>query len=328
MNMYSIIILVLIIITSLSIQNALADNSDISWKIIIKKDSSKINGTSYWPSELQAREGDTITWINKDTTSHTVTSGVTNHPDYVGKIFDSDIINPGSMYSFKIPSDRWSAYYYFCKIHPWMTGKIDVGDAYLQQSPLSIINTDKESYHDNDMLKIFGRVNDTYQIMPITIQIFDSQRNLVFLNQTNLLKDHSFSYNIIVSDEIFKSADNYKIKAFYGFPATVVDTNFAVRGNSISEKSTSYHIPSWIKNNAKLWADNQITDMDFIKSIEYMIKTGYITVSSIDTIKTETSITIPTWVKNDARLWAENITSDKEFMSGIQYLASHEIIRI
>lgn len=327
MNPYHIIMLVVIITISSSIQNVLADNSDTSWKITIKKDPSKINGTSYWPPELQARVGDTITWINKDVTSHTVTSGVINHLNYTGKIFDSGIINPGSAYSFKIPPDRWSAYYYFCKIHPWMTGKIDIGDAYLHQSPISIINTDKESYHNNEMLKIFGHVNDTYQIMPITIQIFDSQRNLIFLNQADLLKDHSFSYSIITSNSIFKSPGNYKIKALYGFPSTVVDTNFSVQGDSMPERVIPYYIPFWMKNNAGLWADDQITDTDFIKSMEHMIKTEHIIIPSTYIMKTGTN-TIPAWVKKDAGLWAKNTISDKEFMSDIQYLVSQRILMI
>ena len=41
--------------------------------------------------------------------------------------------------------------------------------------------------------------------------------------------------------------------------------------NSISEQK----LPDWIKNNAKWWA-NKISDEDFVKSIQYLVKKGII----------------------------------------------------
>ena len=35
-------------------------------------------------------------------------------------------------------------------------------------------------------------------------------------------------------------------------------------------------IPQWIKNNAKWWANDQISDEDFVKSIQYLVKKGII----------------------------------------------------
>ena len=312
-----------IIITFLTWHNVLAYDSDTPWKVIIKGDNSKVNSTVFWPPELQARKGDTVTWVNRDTVSHTVTSGVTNHLNYTGKIFDSRTISPGETFSFTIPSEKWSAYYYFCKIHPWMTGKIDVEDAYLHQSPISTIDTDRESYHTNEIIKIFGSVNDTYQIMPMTMQIFDEQKNPIFLNQTDLLKDHSFSYKIIANKDIFKSSGNYKIKAFYGFPSTIVDANIAINYESDEQNSRSYHIPHWVKNSATWWADSQITDSDFISSMKYLINLGYISIPS-NTAKTESNA-IPIWVKNDARSWTNGTISDQEFIPSIQYIVYHRV---
>ena len=37
-------------------------------------------------------------------------------------------------------------------------------------------------------------------------------------------------------------------------------------------------IPDWIKNNAKWWSEGKISDDDFSKGIEYMIKVGIIKV--------------------------------------------------
>ncbi len=37
-------------------------------------------------------------------------------------------------------------------------------------------------------------------------------------------------------------------------------------------------IPNWVKNNAKWWSEDQISENDFIKSIQYLIKKGIIRV--------------------------------------------------
>lgn len=230
----------------LSSNAVFADSSDMPWKITIKKNGT--DNTVFWPQELQARQGDIITWTNNDTTSHTITSGLASHLSYSGKVFDSGILDPGKSYFFKLPSGPWSAYYYFCKIHPWMTGKIDVGIAYLGKSSLDTVMTDKRSYFNNEVIQISGIVNNTYQIMPLRIQIFDSQRNLVFSDSTNLLEDHSFSYKLKTTNSIFKTSGMYKIKTFYGFPATVTDVNFFFNNQSQNTANTNhviFTIPYW-----------------------------------------------------------------------------------
>ena len=44
---------------------------------------------SYDPNPINIKVGDTITWINADVISHTVTSGKDYNPNYSGNIFNS-----------------------------------------------------------------------------------------------------------------------------------------------------------------------------------------------------------------------------------------------
>jgi hypothetical protein len=84
-------------------------------------------------------------------------------------------------------------------------------------------------------------------------------------------------------------------------------------------------IPNWIKNNANWWYQNQISDSEFIKGIQYLIQNKIMIVPSNSTaVNTENKI--PSWVKNDAGWWANGTISDNEFVSGIQYLISSGII--
>ncbi len=50
-----------------------------------------------------------------------------------------------------------------------------------------------------------------------------------------------------------------------------------VSSNSNAE-SSSDEIPSWVKNNAKWWADGVISETDFISGIEYLVNNGIIKV--------------------------------------------------
>lgn len=44
--------------------------------------------------------------------------------------------------------------------------------------------------------------------------------------------------------------------------------------NLISERV----IPDWVKNNARWWSNDQISDDDFVKSLQYLVKKGIILV--------------------------------------------------
>jgi len=86
-------------------------------------------------------------------------------------------------------------------------------------------------------------------------------------------------------------------------------------------------IPYWVKNNAKWWADNKISDGDFITGIEYLVKNNIISIDSQNT-KENSSNVIPTWIKNNAEWWSAGKISDKDFLSGIKYLIENSIIKV
>jgi glucose/arabinose dehydrogenase/plastocyanin len=80
---------------------------------------------SYSPNPIEIEEGQTVTWYNGDSISHTVTSGQDGDEDE-GSIFDSDAIIPNQSYSltFDIPGD----FDYYCIYHPTMVGEVRVND--------------------------------------------------------------------------------------------------------------------------------------------------------------------------------------------------------
>jgi plastocyanin len=76
----------------------------------------------YIPTSVSIKVGDTVSWSNDDTAAHTVTSGSpTKGPD--GN-FDSSLFMAGA--TFDVTFDKAGSYDYFCMVHPWMIGKIQV----------------------------------------------------------------------------------------------------------------------------------------------------------------------------------------------------------
>ena len=60
---------------------------------------------------------------------------------------------------------------------------------------------------------------------------------------------------------------------------------------TIPSSSAQDVIPSWIKNNAGWWASDKITENEFLRAIEYLIKNDIIIITDIPTYeKPEVSI--------------------------------------
>jgi plastocyanin len=70
------------------------------------------------PKELVVTAGATVTWVNTDDVAHTVTS--TAAPP----LFDSKTLRTNDKFSFEFKTP--GVYDYFCRAHPYMTGKIIV----------------------------------------------------------------------------------------------------------------------------------------------------------------------------------------------------------
>ena len=78
---------------------------------------------SYAPNPIIINSGETITWYNADTVSHTATSGSDSDPNE-GQLFDSDAILSNQAFTLKF--DNKGTFDYYCIYHPSMVGEIIV----------------------------------------------------------------------------------------------------------------------------------------------------------------------------------------------------------
>jgi len=76
----------------------------------------------YIPATVSINAGDTVSWSNDDTAAHTVTSG--SAADGPSGVFDSSLLIAGG--TFEQTFDSSGTLDYYCMVHPWMTGSIQV----------------------------------------------------------------------------------------------------------------------------------------------------------------------------------------------------------
>jgi len=98
--------------------------------------------------------------------------------------------------------------------------------------------------------------------------------------------------------------------------------------NSLAQEDTQ--VPSWVKNVAEWWADDQVSEKEFLAAIEYLISNKIISLPIVPCGVSDTSSTesVPSWVKNNAKWWSEDLIGDTDFTNGINYLIEEQIIKI
>lgn len=87
-------------------------------------------------------------------------------------------------------------------------------------------------------------------------------------------------------------------------------------------------IPTWVKNNAKWWSEDQINDKEFVSSIQYLMQNNIIKIPTSQNANIAKSDHIPKWVKTNAGKWASDSINTVEFVSGLQYMIDAGIIQI
>ena len=110
---------------------------------------------------------------------------------------------------------------------------------------------------------------------------------------------------------------------------------FSVLGLMIPNVFAQDVMPSWIKNNAGWWANDEISENEFLRAIEYLIQNDIIVITNVPSYEnSEISIDfsytklVPNWIKNNAGWWADGQISDSSFISGLQWLISNGIIQM
>ena len=86
-------------------------------------------------------------------------------------------------------------------------------------------------------------------------------------------------------------------------------------------------IPQWIKTHADWWVTDQISDLEFLKAIDFLFEKQIILIPQRD-VTLEFQWSIPSWVKISTGWWNEEKISDDDYLNIIENLVKREIIVI
>ena len=205
-------------------------NTSIETVISIPYQSSiPTSGITFTPEVVSIEEDSPLIWNNNDETVHTVVSvkkGI-NNKNFPDGIFDSGIFGPGD--SFEITLKK-GEYDYFCKLHPWMSGKIIVGpststptvtennDPQIDLNDKSIIIQKDRSglYQKGDLVKIVGKVK-ILEPGAVTIKILDPSSNIITIKQIRPdSKNNSFTFDFLLDGKNFDKDGLYQVVAQFG----------------------------------------------------------------------------------------------------------------
>jgi plastocyanin len=95
--------------------------ADVIMPTKVSRPGCDIEDVCYIPSDIVVEKGGSVTWLNEDSSFHTVTSGFYGEPT---DLFDSGYLDPYEYYTLSF--DEIGTYDYFCTLHPWMMAQIIV----------------------------------------------------------------------------------------------------------------------------------------------------------------------------------------------------------
>ena len=138
-----------------------------------------------------------------------------------------------------------------------------------------------------------------------------------------IITEHENPYQIMILP-----VDVEKLRSIYGDEGFAGNKREIIEDDSKNEVTFQNNIPDWIRNNAKWWSEESISDKDFASGIEYLISNKIIVLPEIISQTETAEEKIPDWIKRNASWWSEGMISDDDFIQGLQYLVQHGIIRV
>ena len=104
-----------------NVQNDFIIPPDVIIPIKVSRPGCDVEDICYIPSSIVVEKGKSVTWLNEDSSFHSVTSGF--YPEPSG-LFDSGHLDPYQSYTLSF--DEYGVYDYFCTLHPWMKAQVIV----------------------------------------------------------------------------------------------------------------------------------------------------------------------------------------------------------
>lgn len=243
---------------------------------------------------------------------------------------------PGDYIRYQISSDTVNQTVQFDFVNPTDNKNIAVKTTVIQNgttaSESDVLDLSKSLF-----TRPSGQVSNFMYILPTPLKLNNAyhqeimqfnnyQRNMMSGQNNNgtnsILVQIDQDTGILVQLAIFNAVTTNGKVSISQTSYKLLDTDKIISSN-VANNSTL--IPSWIKQNAKLWSDGSISDNQFVQGIQFMINQGMMKTPSNNSVINSIS-KIPSWIKNNAKYWSDGSITDDEFVQSIQYLIANGII--
>ena len=200
-----------------------------------------------------------------------------------------------------------------------------------------LVESDKESYVIGEVINITGTVEKYHENESIQIILYSPTGKIVSLLKTDVSPEKDFSIFIDTAD--FKKTGVYNVQSNFGRYSEITEISFVinlyekpnlnqnigVNTDTFTTNSESQGlIPAWVRNTAKWWSLNQISDFEFIEGIKYLIKQKTIDFPKDLSLKSKDMRKDLTEIRKNSEWWSDGHLSNSEFLKSLQYLLDED----
>lgn len=178
-------------------------------------------------------------------------------------------------------------------------------------------------YKTDDYVTIFGKIDADFFKRGVPVYVNLTKPNgesQIIKAKTNSDNTFQTSYTIPKSSS---SGTYLAIASFLDNPSDKISfevlTNNSILEQEKKPKISQYKIPKWFKNTIEFWANGEITDEKFSKSIMFLKQENLPEFS-------DGPKKIPQWIKTPANWWKNGMISDSVFFNLIRYLVENGLL--
>jgi len=192
-----------------------------------------------------------------------------------------------------------------------------VGISNVYSAPIITIDTDKNTYSYGDFLTFTVEVSEITGELA-TLHIIDesgkSSRDIpISITELKTIVPSPYPFESSVYPQ-----GMYTLNIEYSGSSDTTEFELIDSGNIV--------IPSWIKELARDWTGELISDNQFAMGIKFLIKENIIVITEFGNQEENNEVKIPQWIKTSTVWWLDGKISDQEYVKSLEYLIKVGII--
>jgi len=203
-----------------------------------------------------------------------------------------------------------------------LTGKCHVAQFPLSNNGLIYFTTDKTIFRPGEMIQVSGHVSQYIKLQFYVLRCYvqNSKGETIQTLSNGFSNLDTFNFNIITRGGLWKP-DEYKIILELDPTKAKAETRIELTNNVQKQSGSSSVtiIPLSFKILTKDWVAGKISDANYTKTVQKMVKDGTLKIPHYYSMSANPQEII-SWMKSNASLWLNGKMSDQDFANVIKYL--------